>query len=94
MPEEAWGAQDSLLTHTDAEVLGKPMAHLSKVMNDNHCNLDSSSRGYQCQSIEFNKYFITACLLLDRFLITCSGVSIISENWVIIKADMSGWSFF
>ena len=38
MPEEAWGAQDSLLTHTDAEVLGKPMAHLSKVMIDNHCN--------------------------------------------------------
>jgi len=31
MPEEAWGAQDSLLTHTDAEVLGKPMAHLSKM---------------------------------------------------------------
>ena len=27
------GAQESLLTHhTDAEVLGKPMAHLSKVM--------------------------------------------------------------
>ena len=25
------GAQESLLAHTDAEVLGSPMAHLSKV---------------------------------------------------------------
>ena len=94
MPEEAWGAQDSLLTHTDAEVLGKPMAHLSKVMNDNHCNLDSSSRGYQCQSIEFNKYFITACLLLDRFLIACSGVSIISENCVFYKGHYGRLELF
>ena len=25
------GVEESLLSHTDAEVLGKPMAHLSKV---------------------------------------------------------------
>ena len=33
MSEEAWGAQESLLSQTDADVLGKPLAHLSKVIN-------------------------------------------------------------
>jgi len=31
MSEEAWGAQESLLSQTDADVLGKPLAHLSKM---------------------------------------------------------------
>ena len=37
MSEEAWGAQESLLSQTDADVLGKPLAQLSKVIMSGFC---------------------------------------------------------